>query len=114
MRVWRGVSQPRSLAIITGYRRAATTHAGEAASDQFVKLIGRCQEFSGAACALWPGVCRGRWYPGERCAGRDFSAGAAGAGAGKSSHHPDTPEHIWRRTGIFAVILSWFAPGLAP
>jgi len=29
-----------------------------------------------------------------------------GTGAGKSSHDSDTPGHLWRKSGIFAVILS--------
>ena len=60
------------------------------------RTIAQMQEFSGAACALRPGASEGRRCPGERCAGRDRGVGIAGANARKSSHHSDTPEHLWR------------------
>jgi len=51
-------------------------------------------------------VRRGRWCPGERCGGRARARMSRAPARGSLSHHPDTPGHIWRKSGIFAVILS--------
>ena len=65
---------------------------------------------AGASRGWW---CRDWWCRGARCAGRDRHTETAtprppGVGAGTLSHYSDTPRHLWRKSRISGVILSYF------